>query len=125
MTAIGVTTVLPNISSGLDNTGFLFGAGTSFEAGYPMMASLTKEVIRSLKTAERAALDESLSAIGIAYDPATAEPNIELIADAVLAHAVNSGDSRFASLEARLRQLVTDVILAVKNPILDHHVRFL
>lgn len=125
MTFYNLGAMLPNISSGLENTGFLFGSGTSLEAGYPMMAGLTKDVVGALSTTERAALDEALSAIGLAYDSVTAEPNIELIADAVMAHAINSGGPRFVDLEARLRQLVTDVILGVTHPKLDYHVRFL
>jgi hypothetical protein len=42
---IDLKAILPNISSSLDGTGFLFGAGTSREAGYPMMAGLTRQVI--------------------------------------------------------------------------------
>lgn len=125
MSAFDLTSLLPNVSSGLDNTGFLFGAGTSVEAGYPMMAGLTRQVIGALSGPERATLDEALSAAGLIYDPTNAEPNIEIIADAAMAHAINSGDSRFAALETRLRQFVTDVILAVADPKLDHHVRFL
>src|SRR3546814_17952196 len=43
----------------------------------------------------------------------------------VMAHAINSGDVRFSALEARLRELVTEVILGVSAPKLDHHIRFL
>lgn len=125
MAAIDLARVLPNISSGLGNTGFVFGAGTSAEAGYPMMAGLTKEVIGGLNGAERTALDEALIGAGHTYDPAAGEPNIELISDVVMAHAVNSGEARFRLLEARLRDLVTDVILGVLSPKLDYHVRFL
>lgn len=125
MSAIELSTVLPSIGSGLNNVGFLFGAGTSFEAGYPMMPGLTREVVGGLMAGERAALDEALAAEGLAYDPASGEPNIELIADRVMAHAVNSGDPRFTTLEARLRVLVTEVILGVTHPTLDHHVRLL
>ena len=120
-----LATVLPNLSSGLGNTGFLFGAGSSVEAGYPLMSGLTASVIGALGSTERAALDEALAAIGLTYSASMATPNIEVIADVVMAHSVNSGDARFGNLEARLRQLVTDAILAVSNPKLDHHVRFL
>lgn len=118
--------ILPNLrNGGLGYTGFLFGAGTSVEAGYPVMAGLTRSVIGALNGLEIATLDEALAAGAAKYDPVSATPNIEIIADLVLAHGINSGDSRFRTLEARLRQLVTDVILAVENPVLDHHVRFL
>lgn len=117
--------VLPNLTGGLGNTGFLFGAGTSVEAGYPMMAGLTRTVVSALTASERDALDEALAAAGSAYDDAGASPNIESIADLVMGHAINSGKLLFTVLEERLRQLVTEAILAVANPSLDHHVRFL
>ena len=122
---IGLAAILPNLTSGLDNTGFLFGAGSSVEAGYPVMASLTRTVVGGLSTVDRALLDEALHGTASTYDDNTGEPNIELIADMVMAHAINSGDVRFSALEARLRELVTEVILGVSAPKLDHHVRFL
>lgn len=122
---ITLNDLLPNSGNGLGGTGFLFGAGTSFEAGYPMVAMLTRTVIGALGPTEREAMDEALAASGATYDDATATPNIEAVADLVMAHAINSGQSRFASLEERLRLLVTEAILAVTNPTLDHHVRFL
>lgn len=125
MSAIDLLAILPNLSNGLENTGFLFGAGTSREAGYPIMGQLTSNVIGALRPGEVTALDEALAKAGLTYDPLTAEPNVELIADLVTAHAINSGDARFGALEARLRELVTDAILAVSAPKLDHHVRFL
>lgn len=57
---IGLPAILPNLSNGLENTGFLFGAGTSVEAGYPVMASLIRSVIAGLNTIERATFDEAL-----------------------------------------------------------------
>lgn len=121
----GLAAVLPNLSNGLGNTGFLFGAGSSVEAGYPVMTGLTRTVVSGLSPADRATLDEALHAAASAYDDTTGEPNIELLADTVMAHAVNSGDSRFSALEARIRELVTEVILGISSPKLDHHVRFL
>jgi len=122
---IGLAAILPNLSSGLENTGFLFGAGSSVEAGYPVMSGLTRTVVGDLSTGDRATLDEALHAAASPYDGATGEPNIELIADMVMAHAVNSGDLRFSALEARIREIVTEVILGVSSPKLDHHIRFL
>lgn len=117
--------VLPNIESGLANSGFLFGAGTSVEAGYPVMTGLTQSVVGALDLSARGDLDEVLGAISLAYNDTEANPNIEVIADLVMQHAITSGDARFTKLEERLRQLVTEVILSVSNPSLDHHVRFL
>jgi hypothetical protein len=117
--------VLPNLSSGLSNTGFLFGAGTSVEAGYPVMARLTCDVVGSLHAGERTAFDEVLAAAGITYDAVAGSPNIELIADLVMSQAITTGVSRFSDLEGRIRELVTEVIIGVTSPSLDNHVKFL
>lgn len=117
--------VLPNLASGLANTGFIFGAGTSLEAGYPMMPALTKSVVAELNETERATFDEVLHAASQHYDYSSGTPNIELIADLVMSHAISAGAPRFIALEERLRQLVTNTILAVANPNLDNHIRFL
>jgi hypothetical protein len=125
LVTLELSKMLPNIESGLANSGFLFGAGTSVEAGYPVMAGLTRSVVGALDSAARGDLDEVLGATSLAYDDAEANPNIEVIADLVMQHAITSGDLRFTKLEERLRQLVTEAILSVSNPNLDHHVRFL
>jgi hypothetical protein len=123
---VQLETILPNLKSGgLSTTGFLFGAGTSLEAGYPMMPGLTQSVIGALTGPERAALDEVLAAVNLSYDDAGGDPNVEVIADHVIAHSISSQLSRFSHLEARLRELITQVILDVQNPILDNHVAFL
>ena len=122
---ISLSSVLPNLSSGLAGTGFLFGAGTSVEAGYPMMPALTRQVISALNPGEYDQVQEILAAHSLSYDSAAGIPNIEVLADLVISRAVDSGDPRFALLEARLRDLITEVILGVQNPTLDHHVRFL
>ena len=121
---IDLSTILPNVAQTLDGTGFLFGSGTSREAGYPMMPQLTGEVMAALKVGERAVLDEVLKLAGETYDDAKATPDIEQLSDLVIAHGTNSGDPRFSNLESRLRELILERILAVANPTLDHHCRF-
>lgn len=118
--------VLPNIGNGgLNTSGFLFGAGTSVEAGYLMMPGLTREVIAGLDAIERAALDEVLGLTGHTYDAAKGEPNVETIADLVISHAITTQQPRFHDLEVRLRDLITGVILSISSPKLDNHVAFL
>lgn len=121
---IDLSAILPNVAQTLDGTGFLFGAGTSREAGYPMMPQLTREVIGSLNSTERSVLDEVLNLAGETYDDAKATPNIEQLSDLVIAHWTNSGDARFSGLESRLRELILARILAVTSPTLDNHCRF-
>ena len=122
--ALNLSVILPNVSQSLNGTGFLFGSGTSREAGYPMMPGLTREVVNALNAADRTVLDEVLKTAGEAYDDAKAAPNIEQISDLVIAHWINSNDARFNNLENRLRELILERILAVANPVLDNHCRF-
>lgn len=118
--------VLPNMRSGsLSTAGFLFGAGTSVEAGYPMMPELTRKVVAGLSSAERDTLDEVLGAAGMTYDPTGGSPNVEVIADHVISHAISVQQPRFHELEAKMRHLVTEMILGVASPVLDLHVAFL
>lgn len=122
--SIDLNTILPNISTSLDGTGFLFGAGASLEAGYPMMVQLTQEIINALNSVERSILDEALAYKSMVFNDATALPNIEQISDIVMAHSINSGDARFAALETRFRELILASLLAIKNPNIDNHCRF-
>lgn len=121
---LDLSTILPNISQSLNGTGFLFGSGTSREAGYHMMPGLTRSVIGALTHTERAILDDVLRAGSTTYDDATATPNIEQLADLVIAHWTNSGDARFGLLESRLRDLIVHEILSVTSPNIDHHCKF-
>jgi hypothetical protein len=121
---IDLSAILPNVAQTLDGTGFLFGAGTSREAGYPMMPQLTREVMSALNAGERPVLDEVLKFAGATYDDSNATPDIEQLSDLVIAHWTNSGDPRFSGLENRLRELILERILAVASPNLDNHCRF-
>lgn len=117
--------LLPNIRSGLQGTGFLFGAGTSVEAGYPMMAALTQSVMSQLRVEQVALVAEILERDGLSYVQSTGLPNIEVIADHVIARAISTGCSRCSDLENELRDKITRVILSVKDPDLSNHVKFL
>lgn len=122
---IDLNTILPNVANSLHGTGFLFGAGTSYEAGYLMMPGLTKAVVDGLTPDERTVMDEVLAANGRVYDPATPSPNIEALSDMVIAHHVNSGAARFAGLEKRFRALIVDCLQGVTAINLDHHCQFM
>ena len=124
MKTINISHVFPNIGLGLDGIGFIFGAGSSYEAGYPLMNTLTQLVVSALNASEREIFDQVLAAESLSFNLATGEPNIEIISDAVITHAVNTNDLKFRNLAEKITHLVTEVILTV-DPILDHHVRFL
>ena len=119
-----LATILPNIAHSLNGTGFLFGAGTSCEAGYPMMPALTRQVVSALTADQRALLDEVLAASGDTYDETSATPNIEQLSDLVIAHLINSSDARFNGLEQRFRDLIIESILAIASPSIDNHCVF-
>lgn len=123
--SIELATILPNVSRSLDGTGFIFGAGTSVEAGYPLMAGLTRKVVSALTATEKAVLDGVLKAAAKVYSDNEANPNIEELADLIIAHAINSRDANCAALETKLKELIVSNILSVTNPILEHHVQFL
>ncbi len=116
--------LLPSLNQSINGIGFLFGAGASFQAGYPLMTTLTRQVVAELTTTERTDLTAVLNAAGQTYDDATATPNIEEIADLTIAHALNTGDTRYTNLERRLRDLIVHMLLSVTSPNFDHHVRF-
>jgi len=111
--SIEINHLLPTLGQSLDGIGFLFGAGTSAEAGYPMMARLTRDVVAGLAPSHRTALDQVLAATGDVYDDKTATPNIEVISDLTIAHAINSGDPNFKALEERFRELIVEQLLNV------------
>lgn len=119
-----LASILPNIAHSLDGTGFLFGAGTSCEAGYPMMAQLTREVVSSLDADGRTALESVLDHTEMVYDNIQATPNIEVISDLVIAHWTKTGDVKFDALERQIKKLILDRILEVRTPNLEHHLRF-
>lgn len=116
--------LLPSLGQSLNGTGFLFGAGASFQAGYPLMTTLTRQVIAGLTASEVAEFATVLTAAGKLYDDASATPNIEEIADLIIAHALNSGDPKFTSLELRFRELIVQSLLSVTSPDLQHHIKF-
>lgn len=123
--AFNLVDILPNTSQSLDGTCFIFGAGASTEAGYPMMPALTRQVIAKLPVNDRQILDQILAASSIVYDDSVAKPNIEEIADLVIAHATNSGIAIHHQLENKLRELVVAELLQVKSPDLSNHIKFI
>jgi len=123
--SFSLSQLFPGIETGLNNIGFLFGAGTSKEAGYPLMPDLTKAVVSNLGATKRELLDEILAAKCLTYDSATGEPNIEVLSDLVTEYFVNTNDPKFSELENEIRQLIVENILSVGNPDLTHHIRFL
>lgn len=123
--SLTLSQLFPGIETGLNRIGFLFGAGTSKEAGYPLMSDLTKTVVSSLGSDLKTVLDEILAGRELAYDSTAGTPNIEVISDLVTEYFITSQGSKHAELELEIRRLIVDAILSVTSPDLTHHVRFL
>ncbi|UWR21286.1 SIR2 family protein [Sulfitobacter sp. S190] len=116
---------VPKTGTSIDNLGFLFGAGTSFESGYPLVTGLTKSVVDALTAIDRTSMDEILAASGLTYDGTNGLPNIEEISDLVIAHHANNPLPKYQLLKEKIRELVRDVILGVTNPDITNQVKFL
>ena len=123
--SLSLSQLFPGIETGLNRIGFLFGAGTSKEAGYPLMGDLTKMVVSNLNTTLKATLDEILAAKSLTYNAASGTPNIEILSDLVTEYFVTTQDSKYGNLESEIRKLIVEAILSVTSPDITHHVRFL
>jgi len=123
--SLTLSQLFPGIETGLNRIGFLFGAGASKEAGYPLMGDLTKTVVSNIRPALKATLEEILAAKALTYDPAAGTPNIEILSDLVTEYFVTTQLSKYGELESEIRTLIVDAILSVTAPDLTHHVRFL
>jgi len=122
--------IFPNLSHGLANIGFLFGAGTSHKAGYPLMPALTNQVLSKLVPDEFALLDKLVfRSLAKKINKTIGEPNIEIISDileaSILTADINHADyAHMLELRNAIRQRIVDVLVAVENPRLDDHIRF-
>lgn len=61
---IALEEVIPSLKQGFGGVGFFFGAGTSFEAGYPLLSTLSTEVINNLEQSDKNAVQDVLSQYG-------------------------------------------------------------
>jgi len=123
--SLTLSQLFPGIETGLNRIGFLFGAGTSKEAGYPLMGDLTKMVVSNLGPALKTTLDDILAARELVYDPAAGTPNIEILSDLVTEYFVTTEDPKYGALESAIRKEIVDVIMSVRAPDLTNHIHFL
>lgn len=123
--SFSLSQLFPGIETGLNSIGFLFGAGTSKEAGYPLISDLTKSVVDNLGAESNELLEEILYRKGLSYDSATGEPDIEVLSDLVSDYYVRTQETKYGELEDKIRQLIVETILAVEDPDLTHHIQFL
>jgi len=117
--------ILPGIGTGLNSVGFLFGAGTSKGAGYPLMGDLTKQVYANLSADDKSTLEAILVQNKLSYDESKGSPNIEILADLVVEASINAPKAEHDQLSAEIQRLISEIILSVESPNLEDHVRFL
>lgn len=120
----------PNATQGLSNIGFLFGAGASVKAGYPLMRKLTVEVIAKLAQGEVDLLDSLVEkSLSKKIDKVNGDPDIEVILDITEAalFAVDNKDTvynKLISVQASIREKIVEVLSSTTKPYLDDHIRF-
>ena len=123
--SLSLSQLFPGIESGLNSIGFIFGAGTSKEAGFPLILDLTRTVVENLSARNRRTLEEILNIQGLNYDMATGEPNIEILSDYVTKCLVTTQDNKYKQLEGEIRKSIVTTILKIKDPELTFHIQFL
>ena len=106
--SLTLSQLFPGIETGLNRIGFLFGAGTSKEAGYPLMGDLTKTVVSNLRPTLKITLEEILAAKALTYDPAAGTPNIEILSDLVTEYFVTTQLPKYGELESEIRMLARE-----------------
>lgn len=117
--------ILPQARTGLPGVGFLFGCGTSKDAGYPLTVDLTKHVIAALTGSQKDLLEQLLHQEGIQYDFTNGSPDIEEINDVIIRYRVRNPTQEIIELENVLKDKIVEDILSVTTPNIDHHVEFL
>ncbi len=125
--------IIPTIKTGLSNVGFLFGAGTSHEAGFPLTLGLTKSVIENLDNANATHLQSILDAenrINGTKDSLIEGkfPDIERILNLVLGHKYSTtGDEleKSTKLEKDIKDSIVKELTSINNPDFKNHIEFL
>lgn len=111
--------------------GLFLGAGASFEAGYPLMSTLTRDVLSTLDEASLNTVDEIINQeLGVSLDINAGSPNVESIIDELTARAAMLGPSTpqtkvLDRIISDIQDKIVEVIESVSSPNLDHHVRLL
>jgi hypothetical protein len=127
--SFSISEIFPNASQGLSNVGFLFGSGTSYKAGYPLMPELTIKVLEKLEQNKIDIIKKIIEKQNLKLDKSRGEPNIEVISDTIESgiYTVNPSDElykKLIDLRKDIRKRIVEILLENKRPILDDHIRF-
>ncbi|MHA1426767.1 MAG: SIR2 family protein [Candidatus Helarchaeota archaeon] len=117
-----LTDLFPNADMGLSNIGFLFGAGSSKEAGFPLTIELTKNVTESLSQTDLETLKTILETDGITYDFKAGVPDIETIADVIYKYKHMNPNPQTIVLEQSIKEKVVDEFKFHDEVNLENHI---
>ena len=129
-----IKNLIPSLGVGGCNFGFLFGAGSSAEAGYPLTSELTHSVINKLSVPQKGFLLEIFNNYNSRFSRSNYSieenlPDIEFILN-----LINEGkflcttekiQKVFEDLDYAIKDFIVDELLLIKEPILEPHVEFL
>jgi hypothetical protein len=112
----------------IGNSGFglFLGAGASYEAGYPLMTTLTTAVLKSFNETQIDLIKQLVhEELGIEIDVDSGFPNIETISDLLAIRALKLGSEgkEYVQLLNKIREEIVEILQSVKNPNLDYHVK--
>lgn len=114
----------------IGNSGFglFLGAGASYEAGYPLMTTLTATVLQSFDRAQIDLLNQLVNdELNCEIDVVSGNPNIEMISDLLAMRAVTLGSEGevYEQLLNKIREKIVETLQNVKKPNLAYHLKLL
>lgn len=118
--------LFPNIEQSLENSGFLFGAGTSKQAGFPLTSELTQKVYSKLNNEEKELLASLFNRKEIDFSIENGIPDIETGLNIISEFRLldNFNISEIQNLETHLQNFIVEEIRNVNDPNLDLHIQF-
>lgn len=124
---ITIEDLFPNINTSLGNIGFLFGAGTSKDAGYPLTSELTRNILNKLSDDEKGIIEDLFIRKELEFSTDNGTLDIETITDIITEYRLSSGSeisSELQPIEKHIQNLIIEEIKGVNNPILKFHILF-
>ena len=125
--------IIQTAEIGFHNVGFLFGAGTSLEAGFPVTMELTRQVIGKLSEEDIDVLQKVLDIYQAIrthdYNLEENLPDIEKILDMLFTIKLHSKVAEdivaFNLLDNNIKLLIYEILSSIKQPTLAYHIKFL
>lgn len=127
--SFSIEDIFPSAKSGFQNIGFIFGAGTSKKAGYPLMDELTTKVLNKLNEEQFNLISNLVyNNLSIKIDKNSSNPNIEEISDILESTIINtsqeSDKQKYKALRDLLRETIINLFLNINNPDIKDHILF-